>query len=159
LHLKIKKININQQKMTNIQQYEAVFIISPTLGDADIQATVEKFEKVLKENNAEIVVSHHWGLRKLAYPIQKKNTGYYHLIEFRVDTAVIAKLEVELKRDERIMRFLTVKMDKFAIEYADRKRNRKNEVVETTEEAANETAVQAEVVAETTTNNPEEATT
>ncbi len=113
--------------MINIQQYEVVFIINPTMTDDVVKETVEKFEKVLKENNAEIVVSHHWGLRKLAYPIQKKNTGYYHLFEFRVETSIIAKLEIALKRDEKVMRFLTVRMDKFSIAYADRKRNRIHE--------------------------------
>lgn len=107
-----------------INQYECVFIMTPVLTEEMVKDAVVKFEKVLKENGAEMVHQHSWGLRKLAYPIQKKSTGFYHLFEFKADGAIIAKLETEFKRDERIMRFLTVKLDKFAITYNIAKRNK-----------------------------------
>ncbi len=75
----------------------------------------------------EIVYEEDWGLRKLAYPIQKKTTGFYYLVEFKGEGNIIAKLETEYRRDERIMRFLSLKMDKFAVEYANKKRSLKSE--------------------------------
>ncbi len=105
-----------------MNNYETVFIMTPVLTEEMVKDTVAKFEKVLKENNAEIVHQASWGLRKLAYPIQKKTTGFYHLIEFKADGELIDKLELEFRRDERIMRFLTVALDKFAVTYNASKR-------------------------------------
>ncbi len=105
-----------------IKQYECIFIMNPVLSDEMVKDTVVKFEKVLKENGAEIVFQNTWGLRKLAYPIQKKSTGIYQLIEFKAPSSLIAKLEIEFKRDERIMRFLTIALDKHAILYNSNKR-------------------------------------
>ena len=65
-----------------------------------------------------------WGLKKLAYPIQKKSTGFYYLIEFAAEGSFIQTLETEYRRDERIIRFLTFKMEKYAIEYAEKKRSK-----------------------------------
>jgi small subunit ribosomal protein S6 len=84
--------------------------------------TVNKFKKILSDYGSEIVHENNWGLRKLAYPIQKKNTGFYYLIEYKAPGELINKLELELKRDERIMRFLTVALDKHAIAYNEKKR-------------------------------------
>ena len=77
----------------------------------------------MEKNDAKIVHQENWGLKKLAYPIQKKSTGFYQLIEFEANPALVDKLETEFRRDERIMRFLTVKMDKHAIAFAESKRN------------------------------------
>lgn len=120
-----------------LKPYEAVFIMTPVLTEEQVKETVGKFEQVLKENGAEIVFQNHWGLRKLAYPIQKKTSGFYHLIEFKADPTLISRFEIELKRDERIMRFLTVALDKYAVIYNESRRNGKKEKVEaptTTEE-------------------------
>ena len=120
-----------------LKPYEAVFIMTPVLTEEQVKETVGKFEQVLKENGAEIVFQNHWGLRKLAYPIQKKTSGFYHLIEFKADPTLISRFEIELKRDERIMRFLTVALDKYAVIYNESRRNGKREKVEaptTTEE-------------------------
>ena len=76
----------------------------------------------MTDNGAEIVFEHNWGMRKLAYPIQKKTTGFYYLIEFRAEGDVIAKLETAYKRDERLLRFLTVSLDKHAIAYNEKRR-------------------------------------
>jgi len=102
--------------------YETVFITTPVLSEAQMKETVDKFKKVLTDNGAEIVYEQNWGLRKFAYPIQKKSTGFYYLIEFKCEPAMIAKLETEYRRDERILRFLTFKMDKYAVIYAEKKR-------------------------------------
>lgn len=103
-------------------QYETVVILNPVLSQEQVSETVDKFRKILTENGAEIVFENNWGLRKLAYPIQKKNTGFYYLIEFTSEGSTINKLEVEYKRDERVMRFLTISLDKHAIAYNERKR-------------------------------------
>ena len=107
------------------KQYETVFIMTPVLSDDQMKEAVSKFEKILVEKGAEIILSDNWGLRKLAYPIQKKSTGFYQLIEFKAPGTVINELEVVFKRDERILRFLTVALDKHAVAYNEKKRNAK----------------------------------
>ena len=87
-----------------------------------------KFKNLIKDNGGEIVHEEEWGLRKLAYPIQKKTTGFYALLEFKADPAFINKFETEYRRDERIIRFLTVKLDKYAIEYNQKKREKNTNV-------------------------------
>lgn len=104
------------------KQYETVIVLTPVLLQEQVDEAVAKYRKFLSDNGAVIVHENNWGLRKLAYPIQKKNTGFYFLFEFQADATLIAKLEVEYKRDERIMRFLTIALDKHAIAYNDRKR-------------------------------------
>ena len=110
-----------------MNQYETVFIMTPVLSDDQMKETVAKYQKLLKDKGAEIVMEDHWGLRKLAYPIQKKSTGFYHLIEFRNDGSILADLELSYKRDERIIRFLTVKLDKHAVAYNEKKRKKAKE--------------------------------
>ena len=105
-----------------LNQYEVVFIMTPVLSEEQMMDTVTKFKKILTDNGSEIVHENNWGLRKLAYPIQKKNTGFYYLIEFKAEGQLISKLETEFKRDERVLRFLTIKLDKHAIAYAEKKR-------------------------------------
>ena len=104
-------------------QYEVVFIMNPVLSEEQMMDTVTKFKNILSAaGGSEIVYENNWGLRKLAYPIQKKNTGFYYLVEFKAEGELIGKLETEFKRDERVLRFLTVKMDKHSIAYAEKKR-------------------------------------
>ena len=110
-----------------LNQYETVFIATPVLSEAQMKETVTKFRDFITENGGEIVHEESWGLRKLAYPIQKKTTGFYHLIEFKADGALIDKLETQYRRDERIIRFLTVKMDKHHVEFAQKRRKVKVE--------------------------------
>ncbi|MDR2791125.1 MAG: 30S ribosomal protein S6 [Tannerellaceae bacterium] len=109
-----------------MNNYETVFILTPVLSDVQMKEAVEKFTDLLKSEGAEIVNHEAWGLRKLAYPINRKTTGFYHLIEFKSDPAVIAKLEVNYRRDERVIRFLTFRQDKFALEYAIKRRKLKS---------------------------------
>ncbi len=106
-------------------QYETVFILTPVLSEIQMKEAVDSFKKVLTDNGAELVNEEHWGLRKLAYPIQHKSTGYYQLFEFKAATDLVATLEIAYKRDERILRFLTTKLDKHAVDYADRRKNGK----------------------------------
>jgi small subunit ribosomal protein S6 len=107
-----------------VNQYETVFILTPVLSDNQIKETVDYFKKLITDNGGEIVHEEDWGLRKLAYPIQKKTTGYYHLFEFRAEGGLIEKLELEYRRSEKILRFLTVKLDKYGIEYNERRRKK-----------------------------------
>ncbi|MBP3243619.1 MAG: 30S ribosomal protein S6 [Bacteroidaceae bacterium] len=107
-----------------MNQYETVFILTPVLSDEQMKEAVEKFKGILAEENSEIINEESWGLKKLAYPIDKKSTGFYQLIEFKAEPATIAKLEVNFRRDERVLRYLTVKLDKYAAEYAAKRRNK-----------------------------------
>ena len=104
-------------------KYETVFILTPVLSDAQMKEAVEKFAKVLTDNGATIVNTEEWGLRKLAYPIQKKSTGFYSLIEFEADPQLIRKLETAYRRDERVLRWLTFRQDKYAAQYAAKRRS------------------------------------
>lgn len=110
-----------------MNHYEAAFILTPVLSDVQMKEAVEKFKSFLTENSAEIENEEEWGLRKLAYPIQKKSTGFYCLLQFAADPALVSKFELQLRRDERVMRFLTFRLDKYALEYAQKRMNKKNE--------------------------------
>jgi len=105
-----------------MKNYETVFILTPVLSEAQMKDTVGKFKKVLTDGGAEIINEENWGLRKLAYPIQHKTTGFYQLFEFRAEPTLIAKLETEYRRDETVMRFLTIALDKHAIAYNERRK-------------------------------------
>ena len=105
-----------------VRQYETVFIATPVLSEAQIKEAVQKYHDLIVAEGGEIVHEEDWGLKKLAYPIQKKTTGFYHLIEFKAEPAFIAKLETQYRRDERIIRFLTFAMDKHAVAYAEKRR-------------------------------------
>ena len=106
-----------------LKQYETVFIATPVLSDAQMKEAVEKFKTFLTQNGVEMVNEELWGLRKLAYPIQKKSTGFYCLFEFKGEPTIVKKLEIAFRRDERVMRFLTFRLDKYAAEYAEKRRN------------------------------------
>ena len=105
-----------------MNNYETVFIVTPVLSEAQVAEVADKFQGVITENGGSIVNEENWGLRKLAYPIQKKSTGFYFLVEFTGEGSIINTLETQYRRDERIIRFLTFKQDKYAKEYADRRR-------------------------------------
>ncbi len=107
-----------------IQQYEAVFILTPVLSEEQIKESVNKYEQLIKENGGEIINNESWGLKKMAYPIQKKNTGFYFLYEFKAEGSVIEKLTVQFKRDERVIRNLIVKLNKHAVKYTEKRRNK-----------------------------------
>ena len=109
------------------KRYETVFILTPVLSEDQAKEAAKKFEKVLTDQGAKIIHHENWGLKKLAYQIQKKSTGFYHLIEFAGKGTEIAELELQFKRDERILRFLTIALDKHAAAWSDKRRGKAKE--------------------------------
>ncbi|MBR5326390.1 MAG: 30S ribosomal protein S6 [Prevotella sp.] len=105
-----------------MNQYETVFILTPVLSDDQMKETAAKFKKILTDKGAEIISEEAWGLKKMAYAIQKKSTGFYCLVEFKAEPEVIKVLETAFRRDEKVIRFQTVKLDKYAVEYAEKRR-------------------------------------
>ncbi|MFO0321078.1 MAG: 30S ribosomal protein S6 [Bacteroidota bacterium] len=109
------------------KRYETVFILTPVLSEDQAKEAAKKFEKVLADQGAKIIHHENWGLKKLAYQIQKKSTGFYHLIEFAGKGTEVAELELQFKRDERILRFLTIALDKHAAAWSDKRRGKAKE--------------------------------
>ncbi|WP_206734523.1 30S ribosomal protein S6 [Ancylomarina salipaludis] len=101
-----------------LNHYETVFIVTPVLSEAQVKEAAEKFKALITDNGGKITNEENWGLRKLAYPIQKKSTGFYQLLQFEAPGELIEKLELNYRRDERIIRFLTFRLDKYAYEYS-----------------------------------------
>ena len=109
------------------KRYETVFILTPVLSEDQAKEAAKKFEKILTDLGAKINHRENWGLKKLAYPIQKKTTGFYHLVDFSGKGTEIAELELQFKRDERILRFLTIALEKHGATWADKRRGRQGE--------------------------------
>ncbi len=107
----------------DLKNYESVIIFTPVLSEDQLKDAVAKYRQLITEHKGEIVHEENWGLTKLAYPIQKKSTGFYQIFEFKAPGTVISELELQYKRDERIMRFFTTALDKHAVIYNERKRN------------------------------------
>ena len=110
-----------------MNQYETGFILTPVLSDVQMKEAADKFVNYLQNKGAEIISTENWGLKTLAYPIEKKGSGFYQMIEFKADPTVIAKFELQMRRDERVLRYLTVKNEKYAAAYAEKRRNQKKE--------------------------------
>ncbi len=106
-----------------LRNYETLFVLTPVLSEEQIQEAIDKFRSFLEKKNAEIIHEDKMGLKKLAYPIQRKATGFYQLFQFKATPDIIAALETEYRRDERIIRFLTFALDKHAVEYNEKKRS------------------------------------
>lgn len=109
-----------------LNHYEVVFILTPVLSDEQMKETAEKFKSVLVNEGSKIVNEELWGMRKLAYTIDKKSSGFYCLFEFEAEPTMVEKLELQFRRDEKVLRFLTTKLDKYAVEYAVKRKNGKN---------------------------------
>jgi small subunit ribosomal protein S6 len=107
-----------------MNQYETVFILTPVLSDEQMKEAVAKFKKLLTDNGAEIVNEEIWGLKKMAYAIEKKSTGFYCLLEFNAEPIVLKTLETGYRRDEKVIRYITVRLDKYAAQYAEKRRNK-----------------------------------
>ncbi len=105
-----------------LKNYETVFILTPVLSEVQMKDAVERFKKVLVDHKAKIINEENWGLKKLAYPIQHKSTGFYNLFEFAATPETIKALELEYRRDEKVMRFITVSLDKHAVAYNEKRR-------------------------------------
>ena len=107
-----------------MNHYETVFILTPVLSDEQMKEAVAKFKKLLTDNGAEILNEEAWGLKKMAYAIDKKSTGFYCLLEFKAEPTIVNTLEIGYRRDERVIRFITVKLDKYAAKYAIKRKNK-----------------------------------
>jgi len=107
--------------------------MNPVLSEDQVKETVKRYISYLKDNKAEIVSEENWGLKKLKYPIQKKKSGFYYLIEYKANGAILSDMDVDFKRDETVLRWLTVKLDKYAVEYAVRRRNKLSETKKSAE--------------------------
>ena len=107
-----------------MNHYETVFILNPVLSETQVKETVSKFEDYLTAKAATFVSKEDCGLKKLAYEIQNKKSGFYTLFEFTAPGDVLIGFETEFRRDERVMRFLTVSLDKHAISWAERRREK-----------------------------------
>ena len=107
-----------------MKNYETVFILNPALSEEQVQKSVDKYEKYLKSNGAKIISKEIWGLKKLAYTIENKNSGFYNLLQYTAPADVVSSIELDFTRDETIMRYLTVTLDKHAIAWAEKRRNR-----------------------------------
>ncbi|HLO70792.1 MAG TPA: 30S ribosomal protein S6 [Flavipsychrobacter sp.] len=108
----------------NLQSYELMVIFTPVLAEDEFKAAQKKFADFIKENGGDIVHQDAWGLRSLAYPINKKTTGLYWVLEYKAATDVNAKLEIQMNRDESIMRHMITRLDKYAVAYNAKKRNK-----------------------------------
>ncbi|WP_185865254.1 30S ribosomal protein S6 [Blattabacterium cuenoti] len=113
-----------------LRHYENIMIITPILSDDQARETVKEYKDYLIQKKGKIIHQEHWGLKKLAYPIHKKQSGCYHLFEFLLNSDLINSLELKLKQDERILRFLTVKLNKYGIQYAEIRRKKLFEKIE-----------------------------
>ncbi|MCK9480244.1 MAG: 30S ribosomal protein S6 [Bacteroidia bacterium] len=106
----------------SLKNYESVIILTPVLSEQQMQDTVKGYRELITEQGGKVIHETNWGLAKFAYPINKKVTGFYHIFEFQAEPEFIATLELSYRRDERVMRFLTTALDKFAVIYNERKR-------------------------------------
>ncbi len=106
-----------------LKQYETVLVLSPLLSEDEQKNAVNGYVKWLKKHKAELVHQDNWGLRQLAYAIDNKHSAFYSVLEYKAEHDVVAKLEVEFVRDnDRVLRFMTVLLDKYAIKYNEDKR-------------------------------------
>jgi small subunit ribosomal protein S6 len=101
-----------------VKQYETTAIITPVLSEDGVKQAIEGYVDLLKREGSEIVHIDNWGLKQLAYPINKKTTGIYVIIEFKTNSNdVVDKLELAYRRDDSVMRYLTIALDKYSIQY------------------------------------------
>ena len=107
-----------------MNHYETVFILTPVLSDEQMKETVAKFRNLLTDNGAEILNEEIWGLKKMAYAIDKKSTGFYCLVEFKGEPSIVNLLETGYRRDEKVIRYMTVKLDKYAVQYAEKRKHK-----------------------------------
>ena len=106
-----------------MSNYELMVVFTPVLSEEEYKAAQKKFEAIVTENGGEIKHSNPWGLKSLAYPIAKKTTGLYWVMEYSAPTSFNEKLKIQLLRDESVMRHMYTVLDKYAVEYNDRKRS------------------------------------
>tara|TARA_B100000780_G_scaffold94510_1_gene65773 strand:- start:6506 stop:6850 length:345 start_codon:yes stop_codon:yes gene_type:complete len=107
-----------------MNHYETVFILNPVLSESQIEEAVQKYVDFIKTQEGSFTSQENWGLKRLAYPIENKKSGFYHLFEYAAPNEVVSALEVEFRRDERVMRYLTVKLDKHSLAWAEKRRKK-----------------------------------
>jgi small subunit ribosomal protein S6 len=112
---------------TNLQSYELMVIFTPVLAEDEYKSEQKKFAGYIKEHGGEIVHQDAWGLRSLAYPIKKKTTGLYWVVEFQAPGDIVGKLEIQMNRDETVLRHMVTRLDKYAVEYNKKKRSKLTE--------------------------------
>ena len=105
-----------------MNNYELMVIFTPVLSDDDFKAEQKKIANLVTANGGTVVAENPWGLKSLAFPIQKKTTGLYWVMEFIAPSDFNEKLKIQLLRDESVLRQLLTKLDKYAVEYNDKKR-------------------------------------
>ncbi len=106
-----------------MQNYELMVIFTPVLSDDDYKAAQKKFTSLVTESGGEVLNEKPWGLKSLAYPINKKTTGLYWVLEFIAPSDFNEKLKIQLLRDDNVMRHMFTALDKYAVEYNERKRS------------------------------------
>lgn len=104
-----------------LKNYESVIILTPVLAEKQMQEAIASFRQLITEQGGNIVREENWGLTKLAYPIAKKSKGFYHIFEFQAPGTIVAKLELAYRRDEQVLRYLTIALDKHAVLYNERR--------------------------------------
>jgi small subunit ribosomal protein S6 len=106
-----------------MNNYELMVIFTPVLSDEEFKAEQKKYAALVTDNGGSIVAENAWGLKSLAYPIHKKTTGLYWILEFKAPSDFNEKLKIQLLRDENVLRHLTTKLDNYAVEYNEKKRS------------------------------------
>jgi small subunit ribosomal protein S6 len=132
--LKKREEQLNNLKM-NKNQYESVVILTPVLSEKQMTDAITSYRQLITENGGEVTHEENWGLTKLAYPIQKKVTGFYHIYEFSAPGDIVEKMETRFARDEQVMRHITIKLDKHAALYNERKKKGEFNKVQASPEA------------------------
>jgi small subunit ribosomal protein S6 len=120
----IRHLFINQKPKTGIMNnYELMVIFTPVLSEEDFKAAQKKYTAIVKDNGGKVVHENPWGLKSLAYPIQKKTTGLYWVLEYSAPSDFNEKLKIQILRDESILRFMATRLDKYAVEYNAKRRS------------------------------------
>lgn len=117
----------------DLKNYETVFILSPVLSENQLKDAIGEYKKTIKNNGADIIHEENWGMKKLAYPIQHKSTGFYQLFQYKAPPEIVSTLAIEFRRDDKILRFQTVSLDKYALEFNEK---RKKGLLKSQKEAA-----------------------
>lgn len=113
----------------NLQSYELMIIFTPVLAEDEFRNEQKKFADYVTEHGGKVIHQEAWGLRSLAYPIAKKTTGLYWILQYDAPAELNAKFEIQMNRDESIMRHMVTRLDKYAAEYNAKRRNKKSEAV------------------------------
>lgn len=108
--------------MTSTKHYETVFILSPLCQESTRKEIVTRFEGIIQSNQGKLISSDSWGLKQMAYTVRKQGTGYYFSMEFSGAGNLVSALETAFKREENVIRYLVVALDKHAVDYNERRR-------------------------------------